>query len=51
MSTSQFDRFSWLSEQILFNNASKNELDEFNQLLSVWEDDKELNICNAISEL
>lgn len=47
MDTNEFNRLNLLSEKVLHDTATSTELDEFNQLLSIWNTATELNLFNG----
>jgi hypothetical protein len=47
MDTNEFNRLNLLSEKALHDTATSTELDEFNQLLSIWNTAAEVNFFNG----
>jgi hypothetical protein len=47
MDTNEFNQLNLLSEKALYDTATSTELDEFNQLLSIWNTATEVNLFNG----
>ena len=51
MTTDDFTRLNSLSEKAMNETASRNDLKEFNELLSEWNDCVEFNLLNGLRDL
>ena len=50
MTNADFDRINTLSEKVLNSTATNNEIDEFSELVKIWNSSQEFNIVFGLDQ-